>query len=173
MWTTFLLLCSLLFGYIRASECPPNFEEINSNCYWIRTDLRHEVNWYKADMMCREKRANLIYIESEEEFKIFSERFMAQNCTNTLPACRFWTGGNCFIRNRMFLWHANAKKLERSYFNKGEPNNIEKEEKCIDFRYDRQTNNSFGLADAPCLWTHGSFICKISVEKSTCFNRNA
>ncbi|GAB1292948.1 CD209 antigen-like protein B [Apodemus speciosus] len=140
MKTELLRLCRL---------CPWDWTFLLGNCYFFSKSQR---NWNDAVTACKDVKAQLVIINSDEE-----QTFLQQTSKAKGPT---WMGLSDLTKEAMWLWVDGSALSSRfqKYWKKGEPNNIG-EEDCVEFAGD-------GWNDSKCelkkFW-----ICKKSATPCT------
>lgn len=140
MKTELLRLCRL---------CPWDWTFLLGNCYFLSKSQR---NWNDAVRACKEEKAQLVIINSDEEQTFLQLTSKAKGPT--------WMGLSDLKNEATWLWVDGSTLSSRfqKYWNRGEPNNIG-EEDCVEFAGD-------GWNDSKCelkkFW-----ICKKSATACT------
>ncbi|EDL01253.1 CD209 antigen-like protein B isoform a [Mus musculus] len=129
--------------------CPWDWTFLLGNCYFFSKSQR---NWNDAVTACKEVKAQLVIINSDEE-----QTFLQQTSKAKGPT---WMGLSDLKKEATWLWVDGSTLSSRfqKYWNRGEPNNIG-EEDCVEFAGD-------GWNDSKCelkkFW-----ICKKSATPCT------
>ncbi|KAM8717704.1 hypothetical protein ACLKA7_004410 [Drosophila subpalustris] len=121
------------------------FEKIGLKYYHIEDT--EKLNWFEAANSCREMGANLASPKNEEEFNAVSKR---------LSSFPYWLGINDLGSEGVFKSTISGKVAEYVKWHKGEPNNINGGEHCVDLEW---TGGNRAMNDNDCR-AKLNFICE-------------
>ncbi|KAL7739801.1 hypothetical protein ACLKA6_018046 [Drosophila palustris] len=121
------------------------FEKIGLKYYHIEDT--EKLNWFEAANSCREMGANLASLKSEEEFNAVSER---------VSSFHYWLGINDLGSEGVFKSTISGKVAEYVKWHKGEPNNSNDGEHCVELEW---TGGNRAMNDNDCQ-AKFNFICE-------------
>ncbi|XP_056425130.1 CD209 antigen-like protein C [Hyla sarda] len=117
-----LIIVGVLLNITKGSckTCPPGWNLIRSNCYYFST-IRE--NWERSKELCAERNGILVVIKDESEMSSLWT-FIQQEA--------FWIGLRRDPKDiDMWVW-TDGSPLTYSAWYEDEPNNVEKNEHCVE-----------------------------------------
>ncbi|XP_046348595.2 low affinity immunoglobulin epsilon Fc receptor-like [Haliotis rufescens] len=138
-----LVICSTVKG-----DCPNLWVTFDGACYFLFEDLEA---WPQASSICGLHSSDLVSIDSSKENEF------VKNYAKTRQAhpVSVWIGANDMMTSGQFLWSDGDRKVTVTDWARGEPNNHNGGENCVEL----EIRNGFMWNDALCR-DRKHFICE-------------
>ncbi|XP_056141885.1 CD209 antigen-like protein C [Lampris incognitus] len=120
-------------------SCPVSWQEFRGSCYYVSTESK---TWEKSREDCKKRGADLVIINSREE-QNFLSRFYDS----------IWVGLSDKQSEGKWMWVDGSGLQGEGFWQKGEPNDVESKEDCVEFF------RGLGWNDLPCSTTL-SWVCE-------------
>ncbi|XP_058605277.1 CD209 antigen-like protein 2 [Onychostoma macrolepis] len=104
-------------------------EASKRGCFFMSIELK---NWSDSRQYCRDRGGDLVIINTEEK----------QRHISSFTTERVWIGLSDTEQEGIMKW-VNNSPLKQGFWFKGEPNNYNGDEDCIELNYKRETLNSW------------------------------
>ncbi|XP_030080523.1 C-type lectin 37Da-like [Drosophila hydei] len=117
------------------------FVRIGSGYYLF--ELKNWRNWYEAYETCRTMDAELITIETIEEWNEINRYMQETKIDNS-----YWTSGTDLAKEGAHVWFSSGQPINIKVWARGQPDNAGKVEHCDELGW--KGNNTTGLNDGPC-----------------------
>ncbi|XP_046659402.1 keratin-associated protein 10-7-like isoform X1 [Homalodisca vitripennis] len=109
-----------------------------------RVHSAQKINWYSAVLHCLSIGERLASITSKEEMNLIKEEISRTGIRND----QFWTSGNSFVLGK-WTWFSTGLPITFVDWGAGEPNNINNNEKCV--QYHERNRTGYVWNDVTCV----------------------
>ncbi|XP_062614174.1 galactose-specific lectin nattectin-like, partial [Saccostrea cucullata] len=124
--------------------CKPGWKRYQNHCYAF---FRHGMNWFEAQMYCRQRGGFLVHIDNYKENYWVASHFRQEN---------LWIDGTDIAREGYWKSFSTGHFVFTNW-SKGEPNNAGRSQHCAKINY-----GGLGKWDDDTCFTKYSFICEVS-----------
>ncbi|XP_033479019.1 asialoglycoprotein receptor 1-like [Epinephelus lanceolatus] len=125
-------------GCLSSQQCPADWSEINSRCYFLSTEKR---TWEDSRKYCQSKDADLVVINSEQEQRAL---YRLDGDADLL----FWIGLSDTKGTNRWTW-VDGSELTKSFWQSGQPDRSPtKVEDCVEMYHLNPVQANWN--DAPC-----------------------
>ena len=146
----------LLLTYLVAPRsCPPEFEQVQNNCFYI-SDRR--VGWIEAKKQCEARKSELVSFEFESKQ---SDLLRWVGDMTRRRRGKFWTSGNDIQSEGVWLWDVGGAVPDFGWTQLGLEESLE--ENCLSW----SVSFGFNIGDSEASWQGASccnnlrFICQV------------
>ena len=150
------LYCSQIFDISeRPRSCPPGFEPVSKNCYFISSE---RVGWIEAKKKCELKRSRLASLEHEDKEEDLLE-FVSSSTKRRVS--KYWVGGNDIRKEGVWEWEGTDNLVPDFGWSEDPYNSAE--ENCLSW----SVSFGFNIGDSDSSWQGASccnsqrYICQL------------
>ncbi|XP_061387553.1 lectin subunit alpha-like [Musca vetustissima] len=155
----FLSAVVLWICYFQINTIAAEFYTSSQNNRYL-IEIRNKYNWFQSDAECKVNNMDLLSIESAEKMQEINDLINTVFKGKEKPL--LYIGGNNLADRKQFLWTPTGHKFQYTNWSEFEPNNYEKNERCVHLGlYDDGTWN-----DIDCDMKFG-FICEDNKQVKT------
>ncbi|XP_046543030.1 C-type lectin-like [Haliotis rubra] len=147
MWLYIVSL--LVISTTVKGDCPNLWVSFEGGCYFLFEDSEE---WPQANTVCGLHSAYLVTLETANE-NAFAKNYAR---TKQVHSSNVWIGANDMMTSNQFRWTEGDKKVTFTDWARGEPNNSNGGENCV--QLDR--SHSYQWNDALC-HNRNHFICEL------------
>lgn len=101
-------------------DCPEGWYTFEEHCYYFSTVMK---SFDDANSFCISMHSRMVQTETYDEI-----RFVADTCS----AHRMWVGASDRVTEGTFIWISSLQPIIANHWNKGEPNNNNGKEDCLE-----------------------------------------
>jgi len=136
-------------------SCPPDFEPVSNNCYFISSE---RVGWIEAKKKCELKRSRLASLEHEDKEEDLLE-FVSSSTRRRVS--KYWVGGNDIRKEGVWEWEGTNNLVPDFGWSEDPYNSAE--ENCLSW----SVSFGFNIGDSDSSWQGASccnsqrYICQL------------
>ncbi|XP_051858351.1 C-type lectin 37Da-like [Drosophila albomicans] len=136
------------------------FVRITRGYYFFEMNVKK--NWFEAYQSCHLMDAELLSIETEEEWRDLNAYVQEFNIGEF-----YWTSGTDQGKIGQHVWFANNKPIDKAMWGPNQPDNANKMEHCVEYNWAKSKTGSW-INDRPCEFQN-RYICEARHPKTASF----
>ncbi|XP_058834251.1 perlucin-like [Topomyia yanbarensis] len=116
-------------------------------------------NWFKANEFCNSLQMRLATIKSKEENDAIA-KYVKTTDKFSEESCSFWIGATDLAEEGTFIWTGTGEQLTYTNWRRGEPNDENGSEDCLQLAYIPEYEYIWSWNDNVCAEQSLYFICE-------------